>query len=442
MRQSRENQLPLTPLWPDHQHAQELREISKILDENSKLNELVWQDLSEADSTKGAPGMSGEQVLRCGVIKQMHQFSYDRLAFHLADSVSLRAFCRLPLGWTPARSTLAENLSRIRHSTWQAINAALVDWACEQGLEKGEKVRIDATPVESEIHHPTDNQLLCDCVRVLARWLGRLSCFVDFPYRDHGLRARRRCLAISNARRQTLRIGPYRDLLKVSRKMAGYARAALAACQDSSHPRVVRVRSWLEHYLELTDRVIDQTERRVVRGESVPAGQKVVSIFEEHTDLIRKGGRETVYGHKVFLSCGRSSLILDCLPVRGNPADSTYLETMLDRHCHQYGSYPRQASLDGGFASRGNLALAKSKPGLKDVAFAKKRGLTIESMVSSSWVYKQLRRFRAGIEGCISMLKRVFGLDRCHWKGWQHFQQYLQLSTLSYNLLVLARLRL
>ena len=103
--------------------------------------------------------------------------------------------------------------------------------------------RIDATPVESEIHHPTDNQLLSDCVRVLARWLGRLSCFVDFPYRDHGLRARRRCLAISNARRQTLRIGPYRDLLKVTRKMAGYARAALAACEDSSHPRVVRERS-------------------------------------------------------------------------------------------------------------------------------------------------------------------------------------------------------
>ena len=114
MRQSRENQLPLTPLWPDHQHARELREISKILDENSKLNERVWQDLSEADSTKGAPGMSGEQVLRCGVIKQMHQFSYDRLAFHLADSVSLRAFCRLPWGWTPARSTLAENLSRCK----------------------------------------------------------------------------------------------------------------------------------------------------------------------------------------------------------------------------------------------------------------------------------------------------------------------------------------
>ena len=136
-------------------------------------------------------------------------------------------------------------------------------------------------------------------------------------------------------RRQTLRIGPYRDLLKVTRKMAGYARAALAACEDSSHPRVVRERRLLEHYLELTHRVIDQTERRVLRGESVPASHKVVSIFEEHTDLIRKGGRETVYGHKVFLSCGRSSLILDCLPVRGNPSDSTYLETMLARIDHR-----------------------------------------------------------------------------------------------------------
>ena len=442
MRQSRENQLPLTPVWPDHRHGEELREISRILDENPKLNERVWQDLTDGDRCKGAPGMSGEQVLRCGVIKQMHQFSYDRLAFHLTDSMSLRNFCRLPFGWTPARSTLAENLSRVRQSSWRQINSALVDWACEQGLENGKKVRIDATPVKSEIRHPIDNQLLDDCVRVLVRLLGQLSPLVQIHYQDHRRRARRRCLAISNARRQALRIGPYRDLLKMTGKVAGYARAALAACEGSSDLRVLQISSLLAHYLQLTHRVIDQTERRVLRGESVPAGQKVVSIFEPHTDLIRKGGRETVYGHKIFLSCGQSSLILDCIVVRGNPSDTAYLETILDRHCDQYSYYPRQASLDGGFASKDNLALAKSKPGLTDVAFAKKCGLTIESMVSSSWVYKQLRRFRAGIEGCISMLKRIFGLDRCHWKGWSHFQQYVQLSTLSYNLLVLARLRL
>ena len=190
--------------------------------------------------------------------------------------------------------------------------------------------------------------------------------------RDHRLRARRRCLAISNARRQTLRIGPYRDLLKVSRKMAGYTRTALAACEDSSHPRVVRVRSLLEHYLELTDRVIDQTERRVLRGESVPAGQKVVSIFEEHTDLIRKGGRETVYGHKVFLSCGSSSLILDCLPVRGNPADSTYLETMLDRHCHQYGLLSASGQLGRGLCIKSEFGLGQEQARPQGCGFRQK----------------------------------------------------------------------
>ena len=155
-------------------------------------------------------------------------------------------------------------------------------------MEKGEKVRIDATPVESEIHHPTDNQLLCDCVRVLAvGWddflvlstslTGIIACGPAADVWPSAMPAVRPCASALIA-----------ILLKVSRKMAGYTRTALVACEDSSHPRVVRVRSLLEHYLELTDRVIDQTERRVLRGESVPAGQKVVSIFEEHTDLIRK----------------------------------------------------------------------------------------------------------------------------------------------------------
>jgi len=104
-----------------------------------------------------------------------------------------------------------------------------------------------------------------------------------------------------------------------------------------------------------------------------------------------------------------------------------------------YGRWPRQISCDGCFASRLNLAWAKEQ-GIQDVAFAKKRGLKINEMVRSSWVYRQLRRFRAGIEDGISMLRRVFGLGRCTWKGWSHFQQYVYLSITSFNMLVLARL--
>jgi transposase, IS5 family len=191
----------------------------------------------------------------------------------------------------------------------------------------------------------------------------------------------------------------------------------------------------------LMGRVIDQTERRVLRGEKVPAQEKVFSIFEPHTDIIKKGQREAVYGHKIFLSCGPTSLISNCFVVSGNPADSTQLERLLKEHHELYGSYPRQMAADQGFYSGGNLESAKGH-GIEDVSFERKGSVKIEARVRSSWICKQLRRFRAGVEGCISWLKRIFGLRRCTWKGWEHFLQYVQASVVSYNLLVLARLLL
>jgi len=187
--------------------------------------------------------------------------------------------------------------------------------------------------------------------------------------------------------------------------------------------------------------VMEQTRRRVRAGEKVPAREKVVSIFEEHTDIIKKGSRESIFGHRMYVTVGKSSLMLDAVVMKGNPADSQQVQPLLERQREIYGRYPRQASFDGGFASVDNLKWAQGE-GVRDVAFAKKCGLKIEEMVRSSWVYKQLRRFRAGIEGCISTAKRVFGLSRCRWKGWAHFQRYVHLSVVSYNLLVLARLLL
>jgi IS5 family transposase len=189
------------------------------------------------------------------------------------------------------------------------------------------------------------------------------------------------------------------------------------------------------------DQVIEQSYRRVILEEAVPVDEKIVSIFEEHTDILRKGGRDTLFGHKIFLTCGKSSLMLDCLLTRGNPADQSLACRMLRRQQKLFDRYPRQASFDGGFATPDNLNWAK-KQGVQDVVFAKKAGLKIENMARSSWVYRQLRRFRAGIEGCISTLKRVFGLRRCLWKGWHHFQRYVYASIVSYNLVVLARLLL
>ena len=441
MRKNRENQLPLSPLWPNHQLAKELRVISEILDQNPSISDLVLQDVCDKVSARnGAGGLTGEQVLRCALLKQMHQFSYEKLAFHLSDSQSFRTFCRLPYGDTPSRSALQENISKIEDSTWQETNQVLVGWANQEGLEKGRKVRVDATSVESTIRYPTDSQLLYDSIRVVTRLLRRLSQQQSVAFVDHSRRAKRRCLNIRNSRGEK-RKNHYRDLLKVARKTYGYGTRAVGAAQPGHDPFTLALVAQLSHYLDLMRRVLEQTRRRVLEKEKVPAPEKVVSIFEEHTDIIEKGARESVFGHKLYLSVGKSSLILDALLVRGNPADSRQVQPLLERQCLLYGRYPRQASFDGGFASPDNLKWAKGQ-GVRDVAFAKKAGLKIENMVRSSWVYRQLRRFRAGIEGCISTAKRVFGLSRCLWKGWAHFQRYVHLSVVSYNLVVLARLLL
>ena len=149
-----------------------------------------------------------------------------------------------------------------------------------------------------------------------------------------------------------------------------------------------------------------------------------------------------VFGHKIFLSCGRSSLILNCEVLPGNPADAGRLKPLLETHHELYGRYPRQIAADRGFYSGSNLKWAKQREGLQDAAFDRKGSVKISDMARSSWIYRQLKRFRAGIEGCVSWLKRVFGLNRCTWKGWEHFCQYVQSSVVSYNLLILARLLL
>ena len=196
--------------------------------------------------------------------------------------------------------------------------------------------------------------------------------------------------------------------------------------------------SELRRNAELTGRVVSQTERRVLRGESVPATEKIVSIFESHTDIIVKDRREVLYGHKICLTAGASGIVTDVVIEQGNPADSTLAVKMVKQHCELFGKPPRQASFDGGFASRSNLEDIK-KLGVQDVAFAKKCHLQISDMVKSSWVYQRLRNFRAGIEGVISFLKRGFDLTRCCWSGWASFKAYVSASVLACNLVVVAR---
>jgi IS5 family transposase len=373
----------------------------------------------------------------------MLNFTYKELAFHIIDSNSLRRFMRIGIADKGfKKSVLNKNVKALSPQTWEAINGQLVQYADKEKIEKGRQVRIDCTVVESNIHDPKDSNLLWDSVRVLTRLLHRAK--EDFGLRvlfqDHSRRAKRRLLGIMNSRSKKDRKSKYADLIKVTTKSIGYAQSAIEAIDKvaSISHGLVALRLDLNQYSQLAARVVDQTQRRVMLGENVPASDKVVSLFETHTDIIVKDRRDTFFGHKICLTGGASNLIVDCLIVDGNPADSTLTVDMLDRQKELYGRYPLKVALDGGFASKDNLKKAKEKQ-IKDVCFAKKRGLEVEDMCRSQWVYDRLRRFRAGIESGISWVKRCFGMTRCTWKGLRSFKSYVWASIVSANLLTLAR---
>ncbi len=384
-------------------------------------------------------------MLRALVVKQMNGFSYEELAFHLADSSSYRAFCRLGIDQSPPKkSTLQKNIKRVRAQTWERINQELLRYAALRRVETGRKVRTDCTVVESNIHHPTDSTLLWDCVRVLVRLQSQANETFGLSFTDNSRRAKRRAMGILNAKSDSQRRPLYRDLLRVTAKtVRGAERMAaeldvVKVADVMAMIRAATIAYDLRHYVKLAERVLDQAERRIVRGEQVPATEKIVSIFEPHTDIIIKDRRETHYGHKICLTSGASGLVTDVVIEEGNPADVTLAVKMIERQRDLYGKAPRQVSFDGGFTCKKNLTDLKAL-GVEDVAFGKRGALSITEMVKSTWVYRRLRNFRAGVEGVISFLKRGFGLGRCSWSGFKSFKAYVCSSVVACNLLVLAR---
>jgi len=451
MRQKLTRQMSIFSVTMRHDIGKELAAFSEILDTMPKMLDLVYADLTRAArKDTGREGMTAEQVLRCVALKQYRNLSYEELAFHLEDSKSFRAFARLEMGQYPSSSSLQENIKPLSEDTWEAVHVCLMQYALEAGIESGRKVRIDSTVVESNIHDPSDSTLLWDGIRVITRWLEEghtLAPRPDYRYCDHCRVVKKRLMVVLNAKKEEDRVSAYRDMTHYAGKVVSYAKEAIPALQAYQAAGLgdllaaMNLATQLKRAVGLLEKVISQTERRVFRNEKVPVSEKVVSFFEDHTDIIVKKRRETQFGHKIFLTSGKSNLILDCMIAKGNPADSDQYIPMLERHKGSFRKVPRQVSADGGFASKDNLKDAKEL-GVKDAVFAKKRGLSVIDMAKSSWVYKKLRNFRAGIEANISTLKRAFGLDRCTWKGWEGFKQYVWSSIFAYNLQVIARIKL
>src|SRR4051812_29429256 len=290
MRQDRTVQASLFDLFAQHQIGGELKKASTWLDEHPTLLGLVAADLRrDGVQETGRHGLPAEAVLRCALLKQYRQLSYEELAFHLEDSASFRAFARLPWGWSPRRSALHQTIGAIRAETWEAINRTLLGSARQEKVEDGSVVRLDSTATAAPMHQPSDSSLLWDGVRVMVRLLKQAQAWLGDgtrAWRDHRRAAKKRWQAIEYTRGPPKRVPLYRALIRIVCTTLAYLRAVATRLASSTSPAAALGRARVRHYEPLIESVIAQSERRVLRGETVPAREKLVSLFETHADVI------------------------------------------------------------------------------------------------------------------------------------------------------------
>ena len=329
-----------------------LEAISKFLDRQHEMIEQVRRDLVRGlkKPRKGRHGLTAPQVLRSLVLMRVKNWDYRELRERIADGLMLRQFTDFYCDPVPKHDAFNRGFNRLTPQTLKAVNDVVVRAAVGLGLEDGARLRVDTTVVETDIHHPTDNTLLWDVVRVVTRLIGRLAEALNMRriegFRDRRRAAHRRMYEIQRmTTRQRQGVGSrqtatYRALIDIAEEVVASAKAALeeTAGTHGTDPfaamTIDAVRDEIAHYCGLGARAIDQARRRVLDGEQVPNAEKIYSIFEPHTDLIKRGKVRTPveFGHKVFLAESARGLITQYEVLKGNPCDEVHVAPSLKRH--------------------------------------------------------------------------------------------------------------
>lgn len=426
----------------------ELKLMDTLLNENPDILDAIHVDLTHSTNKSGRKGLSAERVLRAAVLKQYKGYSYRELRKRINDGVSLRWFTRFNSDRVPHYTSLQKAIKSIRVQTWERINDYLMQFAKDRKLENGCSMRADTTVAESNIAYPVDARLLNDSVRVLTRLMQRAVELVpglNFAFSKRSRRAKKRCYQIVMAKgpkAEQVRKKHYKDLIKVAHEVFDMANVCCKKLKGSAHLEALALHEQLDHFLTLAAVAIEQSERRVLEGEKVPVDEKIVSIFEEHTDIIKRGKSQcpTEFGHKILVVSGKSGLFTQFDTLRGNPSDDSLLPDILTKHEQQYQQAPWHFAGDRRFFSTANEELAY-EAGVKKISICKPgyRSNERQEHEKQPW-FKRLQRFRSGIEGLISGLMRGYGLKRCVWKGWEAFQSYVGLSIVTFNLQKIARL--
>jgi len=383
---------------------------------------------------------TSEQFLRAILVMEIERLTYRDTIIRIDDSVFLRRFLGIPFGEVMDFTTLNKVYKAITPQTWKKINGQLTRYAIESDSITGTSLRVDTTAYETNVHYPTESSLLWDGYRVIGRLIDSIR---EYAPEAVGLRRlhRRRVkrLAYSIARQSRQKRGPrqklqkpYRSLLAQVSGIVEWAEAIQETCRDQMSLAhydldtmnvLRRLLGELDHFASLTSQVIDHTRRRVFEGEKVPHAEKILSLFEPHTEVLLRGkaGKLIEFGHMILLHQVENKFISDYRVFRKRPSDESMVDSLLRRHEKQFHAYPENFAADKGFYKSMDKLTALETV-IRNVSIAKKGSRTeAETAREHDPVFRQLQRFRAGIEGSISFLKRCFRMSRCLYRSFKTY---------------------
>jgi IS5 family transposase len=413
--------------------------LDTVLEQHPELIKLVEPDVIKGCkiSDFGRKDMpSVEQIVRAAIYKEIKALDYRELEYHQTDSRICGQFVKIDHLRPYSFQVFQKYISKISESSLQKLLVALNKIAIGEGLEDLNKLRQDSTVVETNIHYPTNNSLVWDCIKESHRLLTYLADEInELDYRDYTKDAKKTFYKINNTKSGDKRIDLFKKQLITFTKSINQVSNIIKKKSGCSIEALVLIHA-LEKLLPLMQQVWNMTERKEIKGETVPRDDKIFSIYELHTDIIVKGGREVQFGHKINFTSGKSNLILSCEILKGNPADSTLYQNTIDKIIADYAIVPRDSVTDGSYASRNNAAYAQSK-GIVNIVFNKIVG-SLKNIVCSRNMETRLKKWRSGMEAIISNFKRGYNMFRCNWKGEGHFKQKVLWSAIAYNIRVMT----